>query len=487
MMTFLRSRVWVVLLALFMVVSLVACDDLNTVVRPDEPVVLTGAELPDLIGADPAEIVAFAHSRPVEGPVWTQIPVQVDERKVVGFGSQPANNTTAGVDGTVYGNGAAGATALQYADANTFGGADSNATFDADDELVFMTADGGGKPRAAERTEPAGVVAGSGVQVQIDDPLGDDDQAWVYLFLDAADGPALDPSAGQDYVDYNFVLTSGAYKTTYKRADGPNPETSTAVTDTYTVGFTDRWYENRWQITDGATGVDILDGNKNLFALGVCGRSNATFADAEGAFVANIDGPVRAIRSYVGANSGPLTQRTHRLYRDREEIQTDLRVHAIPGIMDFLDYSTAASGMTYYSSTTPGGVPVDGAADTVGPGLPAWELVTGAQGSVKVTNVLQTTLLGPGDPPSDVATGFYRDELNSPIAQCWGDAHFIGASGSQFTVAIPNTDPRTLPFDTLSATRVVGFDGPGVTPTQAADWAADVAQPLTLTVASYTP
>src|SRR5262245_20724174 len=109
------------------------------------------------------------------------MPEQVDERKVIGFGSQPANNTTPGVDGTVYGNGSAGPTALQYADPNTFVGADTNTTFDADDELVVMAADGGGKPRSAEQTEPAGVVPGSGVQVQIDDSLGDDEQGWVYL------------------------------------------------------------------------------------------------------------------------------------------------------------------------------------------------------------------------------------------------------------------------------------------------------------------
>ena len=33
-----------------------------------------------------------------------------------------------------------------------------------------------------------------------------------------------------------------------------------------------------------------------------CGRSIKTFTEGPTAFIANIDGPVRAIRSWVGAN-----------------------------------------------------------------------------------------------------------------------------------------------------------------------------------------
>jgi hypothetical protein len=47
-------------------------------------------------------------------------------------------------------------------------------------------------------------VPGSGVAVQLDDPLGDDDQGWMYLF----ESTTLDPAAGADYVDYDFTLTA---------------------------------------------------------------------------------------------------------------------------------------------------------------------------------------------------------------------------------------------------------------------------------------
>lgn len=461
---------------------LAGCDDVNTIRRLVSPYVLTGAQLPDLTGEAPGDIVAFAHHRVDNAPTWTQIPVQVDERKEVAFGSQPSSNGAAGTVGTVYGNGSGGPTALQYADAGTWVGADTNAAFDADDEVVFMVDDAGGRPRAGEGTEPAGVVPGSGVEVQLDDPLGDDDQAWVYLFVSTT----LDPAAGADYVDYDFALTSGAYLTTYKRATGPNPETSRVTTDSYTIDYTDRWYETAWRLAAG-TGVDILDGNKNQFALNYCGRSNQTFASAEGAFVANIDGPVRGIRSYVGANSGPLTQRTHLMYADQEVVITDLRVHSIPAIMDYLDYSDAALGMTYRSSVVPGGVPIDRAADpSVSTALPDWEIVTGPQGSVLTKIEYSTDIPTPGGFQNAV-DWLWRDQANSSDQQCWGDAHYTGSHGPWVVQTVPNTDPRTAPFNTLRLTRHVRFGAPGATNADATAWSDQITSPLVATVQAYDP
>ena len=470
------------LCAALLAAGLAACDDINTVSRPGQPVVLTGADLPGLSGTAPSQIVAFRHSRPRGVPTWTQIPVQVDERKVVAFGTQPASNTTAGVAGTVYGSGSGGATALQYADPNTFVGADGNPAFDADDELVFMASDAGGRVRTGEETTPPGVVAGSGVVVQVDDPQGDDLQGWVYLFRSTT----LSPAAGQDYVDYDFVLASGDYRTTYRRADGPNPETSSVTTPTYRIEFTDRWYETSWEVlADGATGADVLDGHKNQFVVDNCGRSNLTFADAEGAFVANIDGPVRAIRSYIGANSGPKTQRTHLMYRDMEVIVTDLRVHAIPAMMDFVDHSAAAIGMTYLSSTLPAGATIDGTQDVVPSAAPTWEAVTGQQGTIITTNRMVTSF------PTPTMVSFYRDQTAPPEAQCWGDPSFLGASGVNITSALPNTDPAATPFGTLRGTRTVHFlapvDGTAAVGAMGSDLAADFDEPLDVSAAPYQP
>lgn len=193
-------------------------------------------------------------------------------------------------------------------------------------------------------------------------------------------------------------------------------------------------------------------------AVDVCGRSNATFAAAEGAFVANIDGPVRGIRSYVGANSGPLTQRTHYLYRERTDVVTNLRVHAIPAIMDYLDYSDAARGMDYSSSLVPAGVTIDGAPDDVPGGFPAWEAVSGPQGQVFTASSVATDAAG----VAEGTVGFYRDQDTPTEAQCWGDDSYLGASGSWVQAANPDTDPRTTPFNTVTSSRITQFSAPGI-------------------------
>lgn len=463
-------------------VGLTGCDQApSTVHRSIDPVVLTGSDLPALVGRTPGTIVAFAHRKPNGNATWDQIPVQVDQRKVVPFGTHPGNNNTAGTPGTVYGNGSGGATALQYADPNTWVGEDTNANFDADDELVFMAADAGSIVSGDVPAEPPGVLAGTGVAVKVEDPQEPGAVGYVYLFVRS--GTSLDPSAGEDYVDYDFQLTSGDYKTTYKRADGPNPETSTVTTDRYSIGFTDRWFETSWNVDGGA---DLLDGHKNVFAFGYCGRSNATFNDAEGAFVANLDGPVRAIRSYVGANSGPKTQRTHVFYRDHEETITDLRVHAIPSIADYVDYGAGALGSTYRSSTLPGGVPVDGAADAVPTAIATWEAVHGAQGTVVTTSRFDVSYT-----PAPTISWFYRDQTSPPEDQCWGDASYYGASGGHITSAIPNTDPATAPYATLQGKRTNVFlpattNGPTVN-TMADALANDIDDPITITPTPYTP
>jgi hypothetical protein len=405
--------------------------------------VFTGRQVPGLLGANPADVVAF-RSTPTAG--WEQVPVQVDERAVVNFGVVYHRSSPNNVN------------VLTYTDPGTWAGPDPDPALDADDEIAFMARDAGGRP--ATFSEPAGVVAGSGVQVRVVD-VPANTVGVVYLFRRS--GTTLDPGAGKRYVDYEFDLVSGDYKTTYRFEDGPNPEDSEVTTPYYSHHFSDRWLSDELRVTaPGASGVDILDRHKNLFAPGSCGRSEDTFDDAEGAFVVNRSGPVRAIRSYVGANSGPFTQREHVFYERREDIRTYLRVHAIPGVMDFFDYSPAASGMTYSNDRNRGGVTVDGAPETLAdPGTPAWEMVDGPQGSMIVTPGTTTSY------QPVATTGYYLDDSTPATVQCTGDAFAYGSSGSRITNGIPCTDPAQGCTDTLTSTRVLWFDGPGRSATDA--------------------
>ena len=97
-----------------------------TLNRPDDPVVLTGADVPSLSSVAAGDVVAF---RWING--WSQLPVQVDERKPVNF-TQVYNNAQS-----------VNFTTTVYADAGTFTGADTNPNVDADDEIAFMARDTG--------------------------------------------------------------------------------------------------------------------------------------------------------------------------------------------------------------------------------------------------------------------------------------------------------------------------------------------------------
>jgi hypothetical protein len=411
-----------------------------TLNRPEDPVVLTGAQVPALASVGAGDVVAFRWVT-----AWDQVPIQVDERKQVDLGA-------------VYNAAAMGFSTTVYADPGTFTGADANPAVDADDELVFMAKDLG--PAAPAGTAPPpGVVAGSGVGVKVRSTLGDPArEAWVYLFKRSG---GLSPGAGESYVDYDFQLLSGPYKTTYKLQDGPNPENTTVTTPFYVDHFSDRWLNDQLKVRAGsASQVDLIDRHKTLLAPGNCGRSEDTFNDAEGAFVANKVGPVRAIRSYIGANSGPLTQREHVFYEQRQDIRTFLRVHGgIPGPMDFFDYSPATVGMTYRNSANTAGVTIDGNPDTVAAGQLAWESVDGPQGGLSMVHSVTT------DIADLLISSFYLDDATPGAGaetQCTGDAQAIGQSGPWVrTNPMPNTDPRTAGFKSLRSTRTIYFEAPG--------------------------
>jgi hypothetical protein len=470
-------------LGVLLVVAVVAVTGLVGVVgagaapvaRSSDPVVLTGAQLPKLVNTTRAPIVGFRWT----GSAWVQFPVQIDERAVVNFGKIYNN-----VNVAFYGSDPKNFSALVYTGGNTFTGNDPNNKFDADDELVFMARDAGVPAPAG--SNPAGTLAGSGVQVKVTDPLDPSAEGYAYLFRKAP-GSTLAQGARVRYVKVAWRILSGAYKTHYVIANGANPENSLVTGATYKHHFSDRWATDQISITaPGATGVDILDRHKALFSPGYCGRSEDTFDTTiggpnEGAFVTMKAGPVRVIRSYIGANSGPNTQRTHFFYDRREDIVTNLRVHAIPSIMDFFDYSAAAKGMTYRNSVNPAGVTIDGNPDALTAGAPTWEQVTGPQGTLNQVGTLETTGFTP------TATNYYLDHATpsgTAETQCTGDASAYGSSGSYVTSAIPSTDPGIGGTASLTGTRVMFFEGPGGTAADAANRRDQVLSPLASAVSS---
>lgn len=445
--------------------------------RESDPIVVTGADLPTLLGTEPGRVVAFRW----DGR-WTQVPVQVDQRTMVDYAAVRNHHQTGGRPFSH----------LAYADPGTFAGPDSDPSLDSDDELAAMAIDAGDKAPVGAG-DPPGIEPGTRVELRIADPIDPGPTRFLYLFRSTG---ALDPSAGRDYVSYRFNLNSGDYKSTYSfngvpggdsASSGPpaNPESSLVDTDYYRERFASRWITDELGIrAPGSSGVDVLDGDKAQVSFG-CGRSELTFSRGGGGFIANIDGPVRAIRSYIGANSGTYTQRDQVFYQRSQVDRTYLRVHpGIATISQFIDYSAAASGMTYRNSAAPGGVVVDGNPDPsietgTTPGAPfTWEQTTGQQGTLSIVTRLSSNL-------PDLGLGSYYEDTAAPAAsQCSGyaDSRAYGASGMVITNAGRNTDP-TLDdvygshYD-FTGTRTIFFAGPGADAALAAKRADQVDAPL---------
>ncbi|MBK8294469.1 MAG: hypothetical protein IPK93_06735 [Solirubrobacterales bacterium] len=464
--------------------------------RAGDAVVLKGDKT-GMIGTMPGEIVGFKWD---DG--WVQVPVQVDERHTINVRQLYPDDT--GTNPYI-GDVELGFEVEVYADPKTRSGADSDPTFDVDDELTFMAGDTGTVAPADGDTPPAGTDDSIRTKVDVSDPVGGGDDGVLYLFQSSS----LDPSAGKDYVDYDFKLNNLTGGQTllddYGYIHSSNPEDSTVTTDKYELHSFDRWQEDELKVKAGnSTGADILDREVAQATKDGCSRSEYTFSgrwtedsksgndgntDDEGTYVNVIDGPVRAIRTYMGANSGPYVQREHIYYADHEVNTIYLRVHVMTDLYAWTDYAPSAIGMTYRDMNNLAGVPIDGVPDTVTPtttsevanGAYAWQQVSGAQGTLS-TVVGSTT-----DIPNPTFGNYYLDD-STPTAgnevQCGGDGQSIGSSGFGILGPItPNTDPRlatdSFPVNHLTVDRVRYFGPPSDGVEQAENYRARVEKPLT--------
>jgi hypothetical protein len=483
-------------------VGLTACTRFGaTLSRPSDPVVVAGSALPKLLGGAPTHVVGFAW----DGTDWHQVPVQVDERDLVNPGQIYHRPTAiwpalAGGGGPyemlVYTPPPSGTPA--YRSTATYTPGDHDPMVDGNDEVAFL-ADDTGKQAGGSVAAPAGVDASTREQVKVTDPLKMTDVGYLYLFhSDTLTGA----SAGTTGVKYTFSLDSGSYRKTYKMGDpslspnnsfGFNPEHSTVVTPTYRETFGDRWLNNGFAVTGGGgTGATLLERSHFYVTVG-CGRSEDTFDGSmnnpgEGAFIVNISGPVRAIRSYLGANSYLYTANTHFFYPGREDLVTDVRGHSgLPGYGSADDYVTGTVGLKY-SDPSNSGVPIDGTADTVTPIAyttgatppPMWQMVAGNQGSVLTVRTLTTSISGLG------VTTVYQDRNPATPAQCTGDPAAYGQNGTNLTSPVNNvpvTDPTLSATPaTLTTSRFRYFRGPNLSTADAAALDVQARSPLTTAV-----
>lgn len=434
--------------------------------RPADPVVLTGEELgAPALGSDVAQIVAYRWSGS-----WEQIPVQVDERVLVDWGTVrhssnaglPGESATLYVDGDPYPD-------PGDPDPPTGTGtqiADDDPTLDSNDEVVFMARDTGDHRPGGP--PPAGVISGTRLEVAVNDTLGDT-QGYVYLFRSTSASP-VQPMTG---VEYAFALDTEPYYDTYGFGGprpGPNEEDSLVTTPYYRTHFADRWLRDEIKIGTAPSAADLIDREKVLFSRGdsdECKRTVTTANLAGGAFIANKVGPVRAIRSYVAANSGLITQRDHLFYDQREIEHTYLRVHPIPGAMSFLDYGEHARGMTHTAKPMAGPAVseiINGATGRVidQPKMD-WHLLT----SDNRGSLVRTYRLSVEEPAMPTSNGvlersYYEDNATDPTDRCNEEVDPEGnpvpddedgdALGSSGIWIQPNPDNPPRPYDKLPCT-----------------------------------
>jgi hypothetical protein len=445
----------------------------SSLVRNNDPVIISGASLPDLSTLTPSEIVGFKYA----GGNWTQIPVQADERTLLDIVTPYGPLAGAGVGFLPPAPSPSNPKIYFYCDAATHVGVDAVNTFDSDDELSFMAKDAGGKFNGT--SYPAGVAANLCYQVMVLDTVLHD-TGYVYLFKTSG---VLQPGAGVNYVNYTSDLAGTSGFPTNSSAK--NAENTTISTVSYSWHFMCEWVVDELKILAG-NGADILDRHKAFFANGTAGciRHEELFASGENAFIVCKTGPVRVIRSYMGAQSGPLTQRTHFFYESRQDIITNLRVHSIPSIYDAFDYNPNATGMVYRNNLNTAGVTVDGNADAVVvAGTPDWEHLSGVQGSLSILNRVTTTL----GASTGTLTGYYDDNSAAPASNCTGVQGAWGTSGvgALFANNVCTDCYTSSNLQSLEMRKTIYAGAPNLPYSTAVQYSQQMDKPLELVIARH--
>ncbi len=476
----------------------------NTLGADTEAVTLDGIQVPNLLHVMPSAVAAFR---------WTdtgfvEVPVQIDPREVRPFSDamspdDPRRGLATAVTTSFYtdSNAAPG-------DGTTFVGADSDPSFDADDELVVLARDFGGVAPAIRA--PDGVNAASRTELHASIGASAGRDGYLYLFTRSGAPTAFPPQVTMTAA----FSSSGDFKTFYRSnatdqtgtargcGGGPwgvvYPESTTIIATAYQRHFAGRWISDELRVRGTTDHPDLLDigevrpaysllsgdvGATKASALPssshACDRSTTSFSGGPGTIITLRQGPLRAIRSVYGANSGTITERTNLFYPAKEDIYTFLRVHPISGASDGFDLSPEAEGMTYFNEHNQQGLAIDGVPDVYDRTFASWELVTGAtQGSVLSIHRAVLVELGAESTTTYAPQTMFLDNGAAPSCVCSGDDDkFLGAHGPQvFSVghSLPNTDPLRGDAGQLVLWRAV-YPSEGLTsPQAAAEHASDV-------------
>mgnify|MGYP003694433019 CR=1 FL=1 len=312
----------------------------------------------------------------------------------------------------------------------------------ANDEIVFMAADAGTQPPAFG--EPSRVVASSGMKITVTDPLERRRRLRLPLPPEAARSTRAPASSTWRT---SFACSRAPTRRRTRSPTVPTWKTAGSVRRSIQKHFSDRWLQDELRIYSGsATGGRhprsqqgaLPPGSTAAGARTASTGSRVTSSRARARSSPTRAAPSARSRSYVGANSGPRSRQEQIFYRGREESTAFLRVHAIPAIMTFRDFSSAAVGMTLRERRQPRGRfdrqgrrRIDERHAHLGARDRCPELGRDRE------DVVETNI------PGIVPSAYYLDDASPSPAdtQCSGDAYAYGASGPWISQNIPDTDP----------------------------------------------
>ena len=163
-------------------------------------------------------------------------------------------------------------------------------------------------PAPAGAGNPAGVVAGSGVRVTVTRPARRHPTATAgsgvgYVYLFERSGAALRPGPA----------STTSTTTSHRPTRWATPRTPRCRPTSYTTHFSARWTRDEPHASAPGPTSSTATATSSPSACACAARTRSRPGD--GGYATNIDGPVRVIRSYLGANSGTYTQREHIFYR----------------------------------------------------------------------------------------------------------------------------------------------------------------------------
>ncbi|GEM_PF-1948856 len=307
--------------------------------RDDEPVLLTGAQFPELDGRLLAETGLFVYDPAIPG--YRPIPFQWDER----------------ID-KVFNEG----TPFEFHQLLYDFDHEEDGRLDADDELAFMYRDAGQRA-PVEAPWPAG-ASDLRYEIRVIDPRPESHNPprWVYLFT----GTGLETSPTR-YVDWNRLPAGTVHASTFELV-----------------------YEDRWLLTEYrvlppcGSGSDLIDRFKGR-AVPVEGNTEDEEGwNASSWYLGGLLGPVRAIRAVRGAASGANTIHVDVVYGTFWERRLTLRVHPLIRCKLYFDWLPRGHAVLYTPFNREG-LPIDGEPDPQArQDYATWNVMAGDGGGMAV-------------------------------------------------------------------------------------------------------